>query len=134
MSRHREEEPESLYVRFVLQPGQQRQNAIIAPSRIRRWALPDPATGASGPTQGGTATAPSAHALLAIAAARPPPPGPDVGSAPVGQRAAWHDTGRLPATADDDPPGREPGLVKVSASEARRLARLATQPMTIAAR
>jgi hypothetical protein len=75
-----------------------------------------------------------AHALLAIAAARPPPPGPDVGSAPAGQPAAWQDTGKLPATADDDPPGSEPGQVQVSAPEARRLARLATQPMTTAAR
>jgi len=53
-------------------------------------------------------------------------------------RAARHrtllDTGKLPATADDDPPGSEPGLVKVSAPEARRLAHLATQPMTTAAR
>jgi hypothetical protein len=75
-----------------------------------------------------------AHALLAIAAARPTPPGPGVSSAPAGQPAAWHDTGKLPATADNDPPGSEPGLVKVSAPEARRLARLATQPMTTAAR
>ena len=75
-----------------------------------------------------------AHALLAIAAARPTPPGPDIGNGPAAQPAAWHDTGKLPATANDDPPGSEPGLVKVSAPEARRLARLATQPMTTTAR
>ena len=75
-----------------------------------------------------------AQALLAVAAARP---APDAGSTPAGtagQPPAWHDTGKLPATADDDPPGSEPGLVKVSVPEARRLARLATEPMTSAAR
>ncbi len=64
-----------------------------------------------------------AQALLAIAAARPAP-GPD-GAGAVGQPEAWRDTGKLPSTARDDPPGREPGLVKVSVPEARRLARLA---------
>ena len=77
-----------------------------------------------------------AQALLAIAAARPAPPGsgepPAAGTA--GQPEAWAGTGKLPATADDDPPGDEPGLVKVSVPEARRLARLATAPMTAAAR
>ena len=61
-------------------------------------------------------------------AANCPPP------APAGQPAAWHDTGKLPVTGGDDPPGTEPGLVKISVPEARRLARLATAPMTAAAR
>ena len=78
-----------------------------------------------------------AQALLAIAAARPASPAPDA-AAPAagtaGQPAAWRDTGKLPATADDQPPGDEPGLVKVSVPEARRLARLATAPMASAAR
>src|SRR5260370_452611 len=43
-------------------PSPLRGSAIIAPNRIGRGPLPNPATGASGPTQGGTATAPSAHA------------------------------------------------------------------------
>lgn len=43
--------------------------------------------------------------------------------------AAWNDTGKLPATASDDPPGNDPGLVKVSVPEARRLLNLATTPM-----
>jgi SRSO17 transposase len=76
-----------------------------------------------------------AQALLAVAAARPASPGtgtPAAGTA--GQPAAWHDTGTLPASADDQPPGTEPGLVKVSVPEARRLACLATAPMTAAAR
>ena len=73
-----------------------------------------------------------AQAPLAVAAARPAPPGDDLGAA--AQPAAWRDTGKLPATADDQPPGDDPGLVKVSAPEARRLARLATAPMSRAAR
>jgi len=36
---------------------------------------------------------------------------------------AWHDTGKLPATPADRPPA-DPGMVKVSVPEARRLARL----------
>ena len=76
-----------------------------------------------------------AQALLAIAAARPAPPGTGTAAGgPAGQPEAWRDTGTLPATADDQPPGDEPGLVKVSVPEARRLARLATAPMTSAAR
>jgi SRSO17 transposase len=75
-----------------------------------------------------------AQALLAIAAARPAPPGEAPPAAtPAGQPAAWRDTGKLPATADDRPPGDDPGLVKVSVPEARRLARLASTPMSRAA-
>jgi SRSO17 transposase len=78
-----------------------------------------------------------AQALLAVAAARPGTDGSSATTADAsdaGQPAAWHDTGKLPATAGDDPPGSEPGLVKVSVPEARRLARLAAAPMTAAAR
>jgi SRSO17 transposase len=76
-----------------------------------------------------------AQALLAVAAARPAPDGGELPAAgTAGQPAAWHDTGKLPATGGDDPPGTEPGLVKISVPEARRLARLATAPMTAAAR
>ena len=78
-----------------------------------------------------------AQALLAVAAARPAPPGRDDDDPPAraaAQPAAWRDTGKLPASADDQPPGDDPGLVKVSAPEARRLARLATAPMSRAAR
>ena len=71
----------------------------------------------------------SAQALLAVAAARPAPPGSGVpASGTAGQPATWADTGKLPASAEDQPPGDEPGLVKVSVPEARRLARLATAP------
>ena len=75
-----------------------------------------------------------ALALLAAAAARPPraatqPPA----ASRTGQPAAWADTGMLPASADDRHPLR-PGMVKVSVPEARRLLRLATTPMTAAAR
>jgi hypothetical protein len=45
-------------------------------------------------------------------------------ASPVSQPAAWRDTGKLPASADDPPPGDDPGLVKVSVPEARRLARV----------
>ena len=76
-----------------------------------------------------------AQALLAIAAACPAPPVADPPPAAGNkQPAAWRDTGKLPASADDRPPGDDPGLVKVSVSEARRLARLATAPMSRAAR
>jgi SRSO17 transposase len=74
-----------------------------------------------------------AQALLAIAAARPAPPAAEP-SASSQQPAAWADTGKLPTTASDQPPGDDPGLVKVSAPEARRLLRLATTPMSRAAR
>ena len=77
-----------------------------------------------------------ALALLAIAAARPQPapspaPGPaaDAGQQPWG----WADTGILPASAHEPPP-QDPGLVKVSVPEARRLLRLATTPMTATTR
>jgi hypothetical protein len=76
-----------------------------------------------------------AQALLAIAAARPAPSAVE-SPAPGGNRqpAAWRDTGKLPAAAGDRPPGDDPGLVKVSVPEARRLLRLATTPMSQAAR
>ena len=66
-----------------------------------------------------------AQALLAVAAARPAPPGrtgddPPAAS-PAAQPQAWRDTGKLPATADDQPPGDDPGLVKVSVPEARQI-------------
>jgi SRSO17 transposase len=76
-----------------------------------------------------------AQALLAVAAARPAPPGEDPPAAsPAAQPEAWRDTGKLPASADDQPPGDDPGLVKVSVPEARRLTRLATAPISRAAR
>jgi len=76
-----------------------------------------------------------AQALLAIAAATPAPPGPDSSSPPAAsQPGAWADSGKLPATAGDGLPGSEPGMVKASVPEARRLARLAAEPMTSAAR
>jgi SRSO17 transposase len=73
----------------------------------------------------------SALAILAVAAARPrpAPPAPASGQQP----RDWHDTGILPASADEPPP-EDPGLVKVSVPEARRLLRLATTPMSSAAR
>ena len=78
------------------------------------------------------------HVRPGAARHRRRPPGParrgTAAAGPAGQPAAWRDTGKLPATADDRPPGDEPGLVKVSVPEARRLARLATAPMTRAAR
>jgi SRSO17 transposase len=75
-----------------------------------------------------------AQALLAIAAAQPALPGSDPPAVDAGQPAAWRDTGKLPASAGDQPPGDDPGLVKVSVPEARRLARLATAPISRAAR
>jgi SRSO17 transposase len=78
-----------------------------------------------------------AQALLAVAAARQAPaPPPAESRAPAGssaQPAAWRDTGTLPATPGDRPPA-DPGMVKVSIPEARRLARLAAAPLTRAAR
>ncbi len=80
-----------------------------------------------------------ALALLAVAAARPLPPAPSAqaaGAIPDGtaaQPAHWADTGILPASADEPPPD-DPGMVKVSVPEARRLLRLATTPMTATAR
>ncbi len=77
----------------------------------------------------------SALALLAVAAARPAPltqHGDTPVSAPA-QPAAWGATGILPASPDQPPP-QDPGLVKVSVPEARRLLRLSTTPMSPAAR
>ena len=76
-----------------------------------------------------------AQALLAVAAARPAPPDQAPAAASLAaQPAAWRDTGKLPASASDQPPGDDPGLVKVSVPEARRLLRLSTAPMTRAVR
>jgi hypothetical protein len=75
-----------------------------------------------------------AQALTAVAAARPELTSGNPPAIAAGQPDAWRDTGKLPASADDQPPGSDPGLVKVSVPEARRLARLATAPMTRAAR
>jgi SRSO17 transposase len=76
-----------------------------------------------------------AQALLAVAAAhRAPLAGSPSHNSGAGQPAAWRDTGKLPARAGDQPPGGDPGLVKVSVPEARRLACLATAPMSCAAR
>ena len=77
-----------------------------------------------------------ALALLAVAAARPQPAPPAAPSAVPGtdqQPWDWRDTGILPASAHEPPPD-DPGLVKVSVPEARRLLRLATAPMTATAR
>ncbi len=78
-----------------------------------------------------------ALALLA-APARPPAPlasAQAAGTIPDGpaQPAAWAGTGILPASANEPPP-QDPGMVKVSVPEARRLLHLATTPMTAAAR
>jgi hypothetical protein len=76
-----------------------------------------------------------AQALLAIAAACPAPPATQPPAADTaGQPQAWRDTGKLPATADDQPPGDDPGLVKVGVPGTRRLLRLATTPISRAAR
>jgi SRSO17 transposase len=75
-----------------------------------------------------------AQALLAIAAARPAPTAGAPPAVPATQPAAWRDTGKLPVSANDQPPGADPGLVKVSVPEARRLLRLATTPMSRTAR
>jgi len=76
-----------------------------------------------------------ARALLAVAAARPAPPGRDDDDPPAAaQPAACRDTGKLPASADDQPPGDEPRPGQGQRPEARRLARLATAPMSRAAR
>ena len=78
-----------------------------------------------------------AQALLAVAAARHAPALPPGQSrVPAGspaQPAAWRDTSKLPANPGDRPPA-DPGMVKVSVPEARRLARLAAAPTTRAAR
>jgi hypothetical protein len=77
-----------------------------------------------------------AQALLAVAARQAPAPPPGESRAPAGspaQPAAWLDTGKLAATPGDRPPA-DPGMVKVSIPEARRLARLTAAPVTRAAR
>jgi hypothetical protein len=80
-----------------------------------------------------------ALALLAAAAARPEPPAPltqatdPPAPGPATQPADWTDTGILPASPDEPPP-EDPGLVKVSVPEARRLLHLATAPTGRAAR
>ncbi len=79
-----------------------------------------------------------ALALLAIAAARPAasPPAQAASLVPAGddaQPAGWADTGILPASADEPPP-EDPGLVKVSVPEARRILHLATAPISATAR
>ncbi len=77
-----------------------------------------------------------AQALLAVAAARPGPaplPGGTLAASRASQPPAWRDTGELPVTPASRPPA-DPGMVKVSVPEARRLARLAAAPMTRAAR
>jgi SRSO17 transposase len=79
-----------------------------------------------------------ALALLAVAAARPLPPAPLPQAADGTQSRAepprdWADTGALPTSAHQKPPAQI-GMVKVSVPEARRLLRLATAPMTAAAR
>jgi SRSO17 transposase len=79
-----------------------------------------------------------ALAVLAVAAARPAPPAPlprpaGIPATAISQPADWTDTGILPASPSETPP-TDPGLVKVSVPEARRLLRLATTPMTTTAR
>jgi hypothetical protein len=69
----------------------------------------------------------------------PPPAGTRSPGAPPagtgdGQPVAWRDTGKLPASASDHPPGDDPGLVKVSVPETRWLARMAAGPVSCAAR
>ena len=75
-----------------------------------------------------------AQALLAIAAThRPSPHRGRRHRRPA--RSLARTPGKLPASAGDQPPGDEPGLVKVSVPEAPHgLARLATAPMAGAAR
>jgi SRSO17 transposase len=74
-----------------------------------------------------------ALALLAVAAAPLPQAAGTSPDTAAAQPAGWADTGALPASADQPPPA-EIGMVKVSVPEARRLLRLATTPMTAAAR
>jgi hypothetical protein len=78
----------------------------------------------------------AALAVLAVAAARPQPALPAAAGHASGtdqQPWDWRGTAILPASADEPPP-EDPGLVKVSVPEARRLLRLATTPMTATAR
>ena len=121
--------------------------AILARVTGKRWPVEEcmqQGKGQAGLDQHQVRTWPSFHrhtvlsmcaqALLAIAAARPAQPAGDPSAASAAQPAAWRDTGKLPATADDRSPGDDPGLVKVSVPEARRMARLATTSMSRAAR
>jgi hypothetical protein len=79
-----------------------------------------------------------ALAILA-AAARPLPPAPLLpdtdGPVPgaAAQSDSWADTGILPSSANQPPP-EDPGMVKVSVPQARRLLILATTPTSRAAR
>jgi hypothetical protein len=74
-----------------------------------------------------------ALALLAVVTARPPgtpvpwaPPRPGTATAPqagtgtTDQPEHWHDTGKLPARPDEQPP-QDTGLIRVTVPEARRL-------------
>jgi SRSO17 transposase len=81
-----------------------------------------------------------ALALLAVAAARPAaspltsaPAADTIPAGAAAQPGDWADTGALPVSPDHKPPA-EIGMVKVSVPEAHRLLRLATTPMTTAAR
>jgi hypothetical protein len=80
-----------------------------------------------------------ALALLAVAAARPQhlaplaPPADATPDSSAAQPAAWADTGALPSSTGEPPP-EDPGMVKVSVPEARRLLNLATTSMSAAAR
>ena len=81
-------------------------------------------------TRSGSGTPSASHRLVHVRPGpaghrcrppRPAPPGTD--SPPASgheQPTGWRDTGKLPVTASDDPPGDEPGLAKVSVPEARR--------------
>ena len=76
-----------------------------------------------------------AQALLAIAAAQPALPGSDPPAAAAGQPAAWRDTGKLPASADDQPPRRRPRPGQGQRPRGPAASpRLATAPISRAAR
>ena len=104
----------------------------------RRMPAARKGAGRPGPAPGpDLALLPPAHRAVHVrpgaAGRRRRPPGPARPTQPAaasltGQPAAWRDTGKLPASANDQPPGDDPGLVKVSVPEARRLLRLATAP------
>ena len=74
-----------------------------------------------------------AQALLAVAAARPAPAPPQAAPSPPPPGQASPRPGATPARCPPPPTSRppaDPGMVKVSVPEARRLARLAAAPMT----
>jgi hypothetical protein len=78
----------------------------------------------------------AALAVLAVAAARPQPALPAAAGSVSGtgqQPRDWAGTG-IPPARPDEPPPEDPGMVKVSVPETRRLLRLATTPMTAGAR